>query len=128
MTAEAWRDELRQQATRQIKARLLLDEVADKEELTVSAGEVEAEIGRTAGAYGERAPEVRRSLSTEESRRRLAASLRRQKAIERVVGYAGGYPQSPYEAVQDEAAPDPDEEPLAAAGATATVQAEATLT
>jgi len=90
---EAWRSELREQATRQLKARLVLDEVAEKEGFTTPPEEVQAEIETTALGYGDQAEEVRRTLSTEENRRRIATSLRRQKAIQRLVEYAGGYPQ-----------------------------------
>jgi trigger factor len=90
---ESWRNQVREQATRQLKARLILDEVAEKEGFTASPEEVQAEIESTALGYGEQAQEVRRVLSTDESRRRIATSQRRQKAIERLVGNAGGYPQ-----------------------------------
>ncbi len=91
-TEEAWRAELREQAVRQLKARLVLDRVAEQEGITVSADEIREEIERTAQQYGEQAPEVRRILSSDDSRRRIEASLRRHKAIERLVAYAGGYP------------------------------------
>ena len=82
---EAWRSELREQATRQLKARLVLDEVAEKEGFTTPPEEVQAEIETTALGYGDQAEQVRRTLSTEENRRRIATSLRRQKAIQRLV-------------------------------------------
>ena len=109
-TQEAWREELRDQAARQIKARLVLEQVAEQEQIAVSPAEVEAEIARTAEAYGEQAHQVRRSLSTAEARGRIAASLRRQQAIARLVDYAGGYPKNPLaESGEPPGAPEPPE-------------------
>lgn len=94
-----WRAEIREQATRQLKGRLVLDELAEKEELVASSEQVEEEIERTARSYGDQADQVRRSLMTEEARRRIATSLRRRKALEELVGHAGGYPQGTAEPV-----------------------------
>jgi trigger factor len=88
----AWRAAVREQATRQLKARLLLDQLAEQESLAVSPDEIEREIERVAGTYGEQAEQVRRSLMTDEARQRIAAALRRQRAIEKLVSFAGGYP------------------------------------
>ncbi len=90
-----WRAELREQAARQVRARVLLDALAEREGLEVSPDEIEEEIERTAQGYGAQADEVRRALMTQESRRRIATSLRRHKAIEKLVEYAGGYPAAP---------------------------------
>ncbi|HEX2326571.1 MAG TPA: trigger factor [Chloroflexota bacterium] len=103
-TPEDWRAEQRQQAERQIKARVMLDAVAEREGLSVSPDEVEDEIERTAQSYGQQADEVRRALMTQDSRRRIASSLRRHKAIERLVEIAGGYPTVPALAEPAEAA------------------------
>ncbi|MBI3969831.1 MAG: trigger factor [Chloroflexi bacterium] len=89
---EDWRNEAREQAIRQLKARLVLDEVAEREGLTVSPEEIEQEIERTVQNYGDEAEQVRRALSTEDSRRRIENSLRRHKAMERLVQNAGGHP------------------------------------
>ena len=69
-TPEDWRAEQRQQAERQIKARVMLDAVAEREGLSVSPDEVEDEIERTAQSYGQQADEVRRALMTQDFRRR----------------------------------------------------------
>jgi trigger factor len=90
---EEWRSEMREQAIRQLKARLILDELAEREGLTATPEEVQEEIETTALGYGDQAQEVRRTLSTDENRRRITTSLRRRKAIERLVALAGGYPQ-----------------------------------
>lgn len=102
---EAWREEMRERATQQLRARLLLDQLAETEELTATPHEVEQEIERTAEAYGDQAARVRRSLMTDESRRRIAATLRRQKAIGRLVDLAGGYPQAQLDEFEDADSP-----------------------
>lgn len=89
---EDWLVEIRQQTLRQLKARLLLDKIAAQEKIEVSQAEIETEIERTAQAYGNRAVEVRRSLRRDNGPQRVATSLRRHKAIERLVGAGGGYP------------------------------------
>ena len=89
---EEWRSEIRQQAERQLKARLLLDELAQRESIEVAPELIDEEIERTAVAYGERADQVRRSLRADEGRRRVTTSLRRHQAIQKLVEYAGGYP------------------------------------
>jgi trigger factor len=98
---EAWREEMRERATQQLRARLLLDQLAETEQLAATPHEVEQEIERTAEAYGEQAARVRRSLMTDEGRRRISANLRRQKAIARLVEVAGGYPQARREELED---------------------------
>ena len=90
---EQWRTELRERAEQQLKARLVLDAVAEKEQIEASREEVQAEIDASALQYGDQAQRVRRELSREENRRRIATSLRRQKAIQLLVERAGGYPE-----------------------------------
>jgi trigger factor len=92
---EDWRAELRQQAERQIRARVLLDAIVEREGLDVTPDEIEDEIESTAQSYGQQADQVRRALMTQESRRRIGGTLRRHKAIERLVAGAGGYPALP---------------------------------
>lgn len=105
-----WRAELRLQAARQVRARVLLDALVEREGLDVAPDEIEDEVERTAQGYGPQADEVRRALMTQESRRRIATSLRRHKAIETLVAYAGGYPATPEvsAAPAGSAAPEPE--------------------
>jgi trigger factor len=88
----AWRQEQREQALRQLKARLVLDAVGEKESLAVEPEAIEQEIETAAQGYGAQANQARRQLSTPESRRRIETGLRRRKAIEKLVEHAGGYP------------------------------------
>jgi hypothetical protein len=92
-TEADFRAELRPQAERQLKARLVLDELAEREGISVDPAQIAEEIERTAQQYGEQADQVRRSLSSDEGRRRVSTSLRRHLAIQRLVGIGGGYPQ-----------------------------------
>jgi hypothetical protein len=59
-------------------------------------------------------------LMTQDSRRRIATSLRRHKAIEQLVAGAGGYPQAPPGLIADEAEPEQEAEPAATAAQTET--------
>lgn len=92
-TEQDWRKELREQAERQLKARIVLDAIGEREGIAVEREQVEEEIARTAVAYGEQAAGVRRSLMTQEGMLRVATSMRRHRALEKLVEYAGGYPQ-----------------------------------
>ena len=87
-----WRADVKRQAERQLKARLLLDQLAQQESIEADPAQVEEEIERTAMGYGEQADQVRRSLRGEEGQRRVTTSLRRHLAIQRLVERAGGYP------------------------------------
>ena len=89
---EDWRADVKRQAERQLKARLLLDQLAQQQALEVDQAHVDEEIERTAIGYGEQADQVRRSLRDEEGRRRVTTSLRRHLAIQQLVERAGGYP------------------------------------
>jgi trigger factor len=91
-TTEAWREQLAETATRQIRARTLLDALAEKEGNEVSTSEIDAEVAATAAQFPSDARQARRDLSSADSRRRIGSSLRRHKAIEKLVGFAGGYP------------------------------------
>jgi trigger factor len=89
---ESWREQLAETAVRQIRARTLLDAVAEKEGIVVSTEEVDAEVAATAAQFPNDAKQARRELNSADSRRRIGASLRRHKAIEKLVGFVGGYP------------------------------------
>ena len=91
-TTESWRGQLAETAVRQIRARTLLDAIAESEGLEVSSDEVDAEVSATAAQFPTNAKQARRDLGSADSRRRIGASLRRHKAIEKLVGFAGGYP------------------------------------
>ncbi|HEU5314891.1 MAG TPA: hypothetical protein VFX49_02190, partial [Chloroflexota bacterium] len=101
---EEWRGEIRQQAERQLKARLLLDQLAEQEKIEVDPQSVAEEIERTAASYGAQADQVRRSLRADEGMRRVTTSLRRHQAIQSLVERAGGYPPDELGVLSDESA------------------------
>lgn len=90
-TAEQWEAEQLANAEKQLKTRLLLDEIAAHESIEGTADEVDEEIERTVAAYGEQADQVRRTLSTPESRRRILSSVRRHKALDWLADVATGH-------------------------------------
>jgi|GEM_PF-154484 len=106
---EDWRAELRQQAERQLKARLILDQLAERDGIEVNPSQVEEEIERTAMQYREQADQVRRSLRATDGRRRVTTSLRRHMAIQRLVEAAGGYPEDELGVMNDQTAGESDE-------------------
>ena len=89
---ESWREQLAETAVRQIRARTLLDAIAEREGIEVSQAEVDAEVAATAAQFPNDARKARRELNSADARRRIGATLRRHKTIEKLVGFAGGYP------------------------------------
>ena len=66
----------------------MLDEVARREGLTVSDADLDAEVTRYAEQTGRTAAAVRAHLEKEGSLARLAAGLRRERAIDFVLSRA----------------------------------------
>jgi trigger factor len=64
-----------------VRSALVLDEVARRENIAVTADEVEAEVGRFAERTGRTAPAVRARLEKEGGLGRLYTGLRREKAV-----------------------------------------------
>jgi len=92
-TQESWHAQLHEAAERQIKARTLLDAIVEREGLVVDTSEVDREVAETAASYPTDAARVRKELNSADSRRRISTSILRHKAIEKLVGYVGGYPE-----------------------------------
>ncbi len=85
------RDELREDAVRNLKTALVLERVADNENIEVSTAEVQGRIDRLSESVGgDDGEKVARVLSTPESREDIAFSLRTQKVIDRLVELATG--------------------------------------
>lgn len=83
------RDELRDDAVRNLKTTLVLDAVADSEGIKVSEGEVQGQIDRVSESLGDEAgQETVRLLSSPEGRLNIAFDLRTRKVIERLVALA----------------------------------------
>ena len=84
---ERWRLTQAQQepATEAVGSALVLDEVARREDIGVSENEIDAELERYASRSGLTVPAVRAQLEQEGSLERLAAGIRREKALARVM-------------------------------------------
>ena len=79
---EEMRKSQREPATEAVRAALVLDEVARREQLSVSEVEVEQELARYAERTGRTLAAVRANLEKEGAISRLYAGLRREKAVD----------------------------------------------
>ncbi len=71
----------------------MLDAIVEREGLVVDTTEVDREVAETVARYPTDAARVRKELNGADSRRRMSTSILRHKAIEKLVGYVGGYPE-----------------------------------
>jgi trigger factor len=78
----AFRDSQREVAREAVAGAIVLDEVARREQLEVSAAEIEQEVGRYAERTGRTATAVRAALEKEGGLSRVAAGLRREKSVD----------------------------------------------
>jgi trigger factor len=83
-----FRESQREPARASVASALALDEIARREGLTVSAEDVEKEIERFAVRAGRTPAALRAQLEKEGSVARLAAGLRREKAVDLVLSRA----------------------------------------
>jgi trigger factor len=83
-----FRESQRDPARASVASALALDEIARREGLTVSAEDVDKEIERFAVRAGRTAAALRAQLEKEGSLARLAAGLRREKAVDLVLSRA----------------------------------------
>ncbi|MGD9028542.1 MAG: trigger factor [Anaerolineae bacterium] len=89
-TIDDLRDELRLEVEQSIRRSLVLGEIVQQEDLTVSDEELERQIAESSERYGERAEEVRAALSTPEGRRDLRNRMLAEKAMQRLSAIAKG--------------------------------------
>ena len=89
-TKDEYREELRPTAEGRIRRGLLLNAIVEQEDLSVEDREVQAQIESLSAGFGQRAAQVRQSLSSEQSRRGLYLDLLTQKALDRVMAIAKG--------------------------------------
>lgn len=80
-----FRDAQREPANEAVGSALVLDEIARREDIGVSEAEIDAEIERYSGRSGLTLPAVRAQLEEEGSLERLAAGIRREKALGRAM-------------------------------------------
>lgn len=76
-------------AEKRVKARLLLDAIADAESVAVDEKEFEATLAALARSQGMTTPALRRSLDENGRLGNLRAQLRREKALRRLLGEDG---------------------------------------
>lgn len=82
---ESAREQLRPQAVRDLRGSMLLESIADKENLAVSDEEIEAEIRSIAEASRRTVDQVRDALTKQGGERSIADRLRNRKALDLLV-------------------------------------------
>lgn len=76
----------REAATREVKASLLLDRIADKENIQVSDEEIEKEVQALAEQSGQKAEEIRARLTRDGAIERIRNRIRNDKALDFLYG------------------------------------------
>ena len=84
----AFREGQREPAADSVKSAMVLDEIARREQMTVSEADLEAELARYAEGAGRSVAAVRARLQQDGELPRLAAGLRREKAVAWALGKA----------------------------------------
>ncbi len=82
------RDRQRVLAVEDVKAELILDRIAEKENIEATAAELDAEIERVAESSGEAATALRARLTKDGSLDRMKSKLRSDKTLEMLLGSA----------------------------------------
>jgi trigger factor len=85
MNWEGAREELKEQAENDVRATMLLEQIAQAENITVSNEEVEAEIEALATASQQSIEQVRAALTKNGGERSIAHRLRTRKALELLI-------------------------------------------
>jgi trigger factor len=84
----AFREGQREPATDSVKSAMVLDQIARREQLEVTDADLDAELGRYAEAAGRSVAAIRARLQQDGELPRLAAGLRREKAVAWALGKA----------------------------------------
>ena len=82
---KAAREELRTQAEQDVRATMLMEKIAEAENITVSEEEVEAEIESYAAAAQQSIEQVRAALTKNGGERSIAQRLRNRKALDLLI-------------------------------------------
>jgi trigger factor len=85
---QAFRDAQREPAKEAVGSALVLDEIARREDIGVSEADIETELEKYSARSGMTVSAVRAQLEQDESLARLAAGLRREKALNHVLKHA----------------------------------------
>jgi trigger factor len=84
----AFREAQREPATEAVGSALVLDEIARRDDIGVSEVEIEAELDKYSARSGLTVPAVRARLEQDGGLERVAAGLRREKALSHVMQHA----------------------------------------
>ncbi len=131
VTDQQMRDDLREEARRQLTQALALGEIAEAEELGVTEAEIDAEIETMIQPFGEQADFARQLFSSPDSRNSIANRVLAEKTLDRLIAIVRG--EDPpigepvveeEEAAEEEATADAEAEAVAEAEAEAQVDAE----
>jgi trigger factor len=82
---EGARGELKEQAEKDVRATMLLDQIAEQEKITVSNEEIEAEIDAVSAASRQPKEQVRAALTKDGGERSIAHRLRNRKALDLLI-------------------------------------------
>jgi trigger factor len=82
---EGARGELKLQAEKDVRATMLLDQIAEQEKITVSDEEIEAEIDAVSAASRQPKEQVRAALTKDGGERSIAHRLRNRKALDLLI-------------------------------------------
>lgn len=94
-TRDEYRGELRPTAEMRIRRGLLLNSIVAAEKISVDDHEVQAEIEAVSAGYGQRAGQVRETLSSEASQRTIRFDVLSRKGVNRLVAIAKGEAPEP---------------------------------
>jgi len=86
VTEEEHREQKREQATKRVKAGLVLAEIADREKVTVTPEELQMRLQLLRGQYADKS--MQSELDKPENQRDIASRMLTEKTIEKLVGYA----------------------------------------
>jgi trigger factor len=85
---EGAREELKVQAEEDVRASMLLEQIADEEKISVSDDEIEAEIDAISTASRQAKEQVRAALTKDGGERSIAHRLRNRKALDLLIANA----------------------------------------
>ncbi len=87
-TEDELKAELRPQATRRVVNSLVLDKIAEEEEIEVTEAEIDAEVEKMATSAGEKRDEVFKSLNSPRAREPIRQVLVTQKTVQKLTEIA----------------------------------------
>jgi trigger factor len=82
---EGAQNELKEQAEADVRATMLLEQIAEEEKISVSDEEVEAELDAIAAASRQPKEQVRAALTKDGGERSIATRLRNRKALDLMI-------------------------------------------